>query len=427
MTLSERDLKCIWHPYTQMYTAAPPIAIVKAKGARLWAEDGKTYLDAIASWWTNIHGHGHEHMVQAIAAQAACLDHLIFAGFTHEPAVKLAEKLLPLLPSNQVRVFYSDNGSTAVEVALKMAFQYWHNKGEKRKKVIALKGAYHGDTFGAMAVSGRSAFTQAFESFLFDVIYVEAPVTGSEEDALKEMKNAVDEYGSEIAAFIYEPMIQGTAGMRVMNPAGLQQMIQDCKTRSIFCIADEVMTGFGRTGRMFASEFMTEMPDIMCFSKGLTGGVMALGVTTCTQNVYNAFLSDDRMKTFFHGHSFTANPIACAAAVASLEIFHSEKTLQKVQQIELQHKAFAEQIKTDPKVRNIRVLGVILALEIETPASTSYFNPIAANAYNFFLEWGILMRPLGNVIYLLPPYCISEEDLQYIYEAIKDFIRLQSK
>ncbi|HXC03911.1 MAG TPA: aminotransferase class III-fold pyridoxal phosphate-dependent enzyme, partial [Bacteroidia bacterium] len=274
-----------------MQTASEPIAIVKAAGARLWSESGTCYLDAIASWWTNIHGHGHSHIVQAISKQASELDHLIFAGYTHAPAVQLAEALLHILPPNQARVFYSDNGSTAVEVALKMAFQYWDNQGHSRKKIIALQEAYHGDTFGAMSVSGRSAFTRAFETFLFDVIYVEAPLRKLDMSCLDALKKVLEKEGPEIAAFIYEPLVQGTAGMRMMDPALLQEMISLCKAQGILCIADEVMTGFGRTGKMFASEYLSLHPDIICLSKGITGGVMALGVTTCTHNIYDAFLS----------------------------------------------------------------------------------------------------------------------------------------
>ncbi|MFI5150148.1 MAG: adenosylmethionine--8-amino-7-oxononanoate transaminase [Bacteroidia bacterium] len=422
MSISSRDTNCIWHPYTQMQSAPPPVAIVKAKGAKLWSESGICYIDGIASWWTNIHGHGNESIVKAIATQASVLDHLIFAGFTHEPAVKLAERLLEILPSEQSRVFYSDNGSTAVEVALKMAFQFWTNRGQPRKKIIALHESYHGDTFGAMAVSGRGAFTKPFETFLFDVIYIDAPLRGFKDKCLHELRKVISDTKNEIAAFIYEPLVQGTAGMRMMDPGLLEEMISLCKSNEILCIADEVMTGFGRTGKMFAGDYLSVQPDLICLSKGLTGGVMALGVTSCSLKIYEAFLSDDRMKTFFHGHSFTANPIACAAAIASLELFETENTFEKIQSISAAHTAFAESVKHMPGVKEVRVLGVILALEIQTDTSSSYFNPVASRAYSYFMEQGILLRPLGNIIYILPPYCIQQADLEYIYQTIKAFI-----
>jgi adenosylmethionine-8-amino-7-oxononanoate aminotransferase len=423
MSLTTRDSSIIWHPYTQMQTALPPIGIVRGEGAWLYEETGLRYLDAISSWWTNIHGHAHPYLAEKIHAQALTLEHLIFAGFTHEPAVHLAEMLLSVLPSGQERVFYSDNGSTAVEVALKMALQYWHNKGEKRTKIIALKEAYHGDTFGAMSVSGRSAFTGPFDSLLFDVYFVEAPLPGKEALAFQEMKSLLAVHGNEVAAFLYEPLVQGTAGMRMMNADGLNALVSLCQEQNIICMADEVMTGFGRTGKMFASEHLTVKPDVVCLSKGLTGGMMALGVTTCTRRIYDAFLSEDKMKTFFHGHSYTANPIACAAGIASLELFEKEETLLRVLHLEAKHKAFAEKLKGHKALKELRLLGVILVLELN--GDTSYFNSIRDKAYSFFLEKGILIRPLGNVIYLMPPYCISDPDLDYIYSTLLQFINEQ--
>jgi adenosylmethionine-8-amino-7-oxononanoate aminotransferase len=405
-----------------MKTALPAIGIARGDGACIFDEAEKQYIDAIASWWTNIHGHAHPYLTDAIRRQSATLEHLIFAGFTHEPAVKLAEKLLQILPQNQERVFYSDNGSTAVEVALKMTFQYWQNHGTPRTKVIALRDAYHGDTFGAMSVSGRSAFTQVFESLLFSTEYVEAPVPGNEQKSSDELMEILNREKDHIAAFIYEPLVQGTAGMRVMAPAALDRLIALCKQQGILCIADEVMTGFGRTGRMFASEYLQEKPDLVCLSKGLTGGMMALGVTTSSAKIYDAFLSENKMKTFFHGHSYTANPIACAAGIASLELFEKESSLGKVERIAFLNKTFADSIRSHRSVSEVRYLGVIMAIELKTGEGSSYFHAIRDEAYDYFLSKGILMRPLGNVIYIMPPYCIKEKELQYIYHTITEFL-----
>jgi adenosylmethionine-8-amino-7-oxononanoate aminotransferase len=421
MLLSQRDKQVIWHPYTQMKDAQAA-GIVRGEGAHLYDETGKRYIDAISSWWTNIHGHAHPYIAEKVGEQLKTLEHVIFAGFTHEPAVRLAERLLELLPGRHSRIFYSDNGSTAVEVALKMAFQYWHNKGELRNKVIAFKNAYHGDTFGAMSVSGRGPFNAAFEKFLFDVIYIDAPVPGMEDTALGELQSHLRRHGAQVASFIFEPLVQGTAGMVMHEPGHLQKMMDLCQAHGIICIADEVMTGFGRTGKMFAMEMVKAAADITCLSKGLTGGAMALGVTSCTQKIYEAFLSDDRLKTFFHGHSYTANPVACAAGNASLDLFEKEGTIEKAVYISKKHQYFADGLVMKPVRVAVRQQGTILAIEVRTGESTSYFNAIRDRAYAYFLEKGILMRPLGNVIYLMPPYCISDTDLAYIYGAIEEFL-----
>jgi adenosylmethionine-8-amino-7-oxononanoate aminotransferase len=414
MNLTERDLKVIWHPYTQMQTAMPHIGIVRGEGACLYSEDGKTYIDAVSSWWVNIHGHAHPYIAERVAEQLKKLEHVIFAGFTHEPAVELAERLLALLPQNQAKVFYSDNGSTAIEVALKMCLQYWYNKGQQRTKILAFKNAYHGDTFGAMAVSGRSAFTNAFDKLLFDVEFIDLPTEGN----IESIKSQVSSIKTEIACFIFEPLVQGSAGMIMYEAAYLDELLLHCRQEGIFTIDDEVFTGFGRTGKNFACEYLQHQPDIMCFSKGLTGGTMALGITTCTQHIYDAFLSDDRLKTLFHGHSFTANPIACAAALASMDLFIDPSTAQNMQRITDKHAEFASQIKHHPKIKTIRQTGTILAMEWETGDNTSYFSSLRDTLYQFFLAEGIILRPLGNVLYILPPYCITNEQLGYIYGAI---------
>jgi adenosylmethionine-8-amino-7-oxononanoate aminotransferase len=297
MGLTERDLKVIWHPYTQMKTALPPVPIVRGEGALLFGEDGKQYIDAISSWWVNIHGHAHPYIAKKVAEQLLKLEHVIFAGFTHEGAVELGERLLKILPQNQQKVFYSDNGSTAVEVAIKMCLQYWHNKGENRTRIVAFKNAYHGDTFGAMAVSGRSAFTAAFDQLLFDVEFIDLP----NEENIHRVKSQISSLKSEVACFIFEPLVQGASGMLMYEAKYLDQLMKHCREEGVLMIADEVFTGFGRTGKSFACYHVEELPDVMCFSKGLTGGTMALGLTTCTQEIYDAFLWDDKLKTLFHG------------------------------------------------------------------------------------------------------------------------------
>ncbi|QJW91826.1 adenosylmethionine--8-amino-7-oxononanoate transaminase [Spirosoma taeanense] len=417
--LSARDKAVIWHPFTQMQTAPLPIPIVRGEGSVLYDADNRAYLDMISSWWVTIHGHAHPYIAQRISEQLKTLEHVIFAGFTHQPAVELAERLLTILPENQAKIFYSDNGSTAVEVALKMAFQYWHNLGRPRKKVVALDGAYHGDTFGAMAVGGRSAFTAPFTPFLFDVTYLPAPVAGQEDATLKLAREL---FTDDVAAFIVEPLVQGSGGMVMYEPTVLDELFRLARANDSLIIADEVMTGFGRTGKLFASYYLSEQPDLICLSKGLTGGTMALGVTACTQAIYDAFLSDDKLKTLFHGHSFTANPLACTAALASMDLLLSEETQASIQRISERHARFANRIQGRPTVNNVRQRGTLLAFDLNAGEQTSYFNSIRDRAYNFLLERGVLMRPLGNVLYLMPPYCTTDEQLQYAYDQVEQLL-----
>lgn len=414
MSLVKRDEKVIWHPYTQMKDHLPHIPVVRGKGVYLFAEDGKKYIDAVSSWWVNIHGHAHPHIAEKVAEQLRTLEHVIFAGFTHAPAVQLAERLLPLLPGDQAKVFYSDNGSTAVEVALKMCLQYWANTSKARTKIIAFKKAYHGDTFGAMSVSGRSIFTDPFNALLFDVEFIDLPNAGN----IEQLKSRINYLSNEVACFIFEPMVLGASGMLMYEAAYLDQLIECCQKHGILTIADEVMTGFGRTGKYFSCEALQNRPDIFCLSKGLTGGTMPLGVTTCNNKIFNAFLSDDKLKTLYHGHSFTANPVACAAALASLDILLEPDTLLNIKRITDSHHAFAAKIKGHPKLKNIRQTGTILAMEWETGTDTSYLSGLRNQLYLYFLERGIVMRPLGNILYILPPYVISKEDLEYIYQTI---------
>jgi len=415
MNLVERDLNVIWHPYTQMKTAGRPIPIVKGEGAYLFDETGKKYIDAISSWWTNIHGHAHPYIAKKVAEQLTQLEHVIFAGFTHPTAVELAERLLAILPNNQKKAFYSDNGSTAVEVAIKMCLQYWNNQGRLRTKMLAFKNAYHGDTFGAMAVSGRSAFTAPFDSLLFEVEFIDVPTA----ENISDLKSQISNLKSQLACFIFEPLIQGTAGMVMYEAQHLNELLAHCREEKVLTIADEVFTGFGRTGKPFATSYITEQPDIMCFSKGLTGGTMALGLTTCTRDIFDAFLSDDKLKTLFHGHSFTANPVACASALASMDLFLDPATAENINRIKNSHAQFAERIKNHPKIKTVRQTGTIVAMEWETGNSTSYFSSLRDRLYYYFLDAGIILRPLGNIIYILPPYCITDADLNYIYDKIE--------
>ena len=415
MTLQERDTKVIWHPYTQMKGALPQLPIVRGDGVYLIDEQGNKYIDAVSSWWVNIHGHANAHIAAKVSAQLLQLEHVIFAGFTHEPAVLLAERLLPLLPGKQEKVFYSDNGSTAVEVALKMCFQYWSNKGNtKRKKVLAFKDAYHGDTFGAMSVSGRSIFTNPFNDLLFDVEFIDLP----NENNIIQLQTYISKRQTEIACFIFEPLILGAGGMQMYEANYLDRLIDVCQQHEILCIADEVMTGFGRTGTYFACEQLTSTPDLFCLSKGLTGGTMPLGVTTCNDKIFEAFLSDDKLKTLYHGHSFTANPVACAASLASLDILLDGKTMINMERIAQQHSLFRTKIANHPKVKTSRQTGTIIAIEWETGESTTYLSSLRDKLYLYFLDKGIVLRPLGNIIYILPPYIITNEELAYIYSTI---------
>ena len=416
MSLIERDKKVMWHPYTQMKNALPNVPIVKGEGVYLLDEDGRKYIDAVSSWWVNIHGHAHPYIAEKVAKQLRELEHVIFAGFTHEPAVQLAERLLSLLPGKQAKIFYSDNGSTAVEVALKMCFQYWNNTGNaQKKKVLAFKDAYHGDTFGAMSVSGRSIFTNPFNDLLFDVEFIDLP----NEKNISHLISHISHLSSQLRCFIFEPLILGAGGMLMYEAKHLDELLRACKENDILTIADEVMTGFGRTGTYFACEQLTNEPDIFCLSKGLTGGTMPMGVTSCNEKVFNAFLSDDKLKTLYHGHSFTANPVACAASLASLDILLTDETLANIKRVEQQHIQFFEKIKNNPKVRTLRQTGTIIAIEWETGNNTSYLSGLRDTLYNFFLNKGIILRPLGNIIYILPPYVISNDDLAYIYQTIE--------
>ncbi len=414
-SISKRDQSCIWHPFTQMQSARLPIPIIKAKGVYLYAENGDRYLDAISSWWVNLHGHANPYIVEKIKAQADVLEHVIFADFTHRPAVDLGSRLLPILPGNMSKIFYSDNGSTAVEVALKMALQYWYNQKINRTKIICFKNSYHGDTFGAMSAAGRNGFNKPFWNQLFDVESIDAPRIGHEEESIAQLKSILKK--GEVACFIFEPLILGSGGMIIYSASGLNSLIECCQKHEVLTIADEVMTGFGRTGTLFACEQIHEKPDLICLSKGLTGGFLPLGATACNDKIFNAFLGEHLNQAFLHGHSYTANPLACSSALASLDLLLEKTCFQQREMIEACHKVFCERWHSHHKLKRCETLGTILALEYKTKNS-SYFQSIRDPLYDFFLARGILLRPLGNVLYILPPYCIKKEELQLIYEYI---------
>ena len=422
MNLSERDRQHLWHPYTQHKTAAPIIGIVKGKDALLWDENGKEYIDAIASWWVNPFGHSNTFVADAIYKQLTTLEHVLFGGFTHEPAVKVAEKLLPMLPSNQKKLFFSDNGSTAVEVAIKVALQYFYNKGEKRTTLIACEDAFHGDTFAAMAASGISLYTQAFEGMFVDVIRIPVPTLGNEEASYIALQNALK--SKPCAAFIFEPLVQGAAGMVMYSAESLDKLIEICQENNILTIADEVMTGFGKTGKNFACDYLTKQPDMMCLSKALTAGTIPMAITTFTKDLFDAFYDDDINKALFHGHTFTANPTGCAAALASMELLEQPEMQENILRINKQNLAFQERVQNHPKVKTTRVMGVIFALEIQSESSESYYGTMRNKLYNFFIEKGVILRPVGNIVYILPPYIITNSQLQKVYSIIEEAIEI---
>jgi adenosylmethionine---8-amino-7-oxononanoate aminotransferase len=415
------DQQHVWHPFTQVKTAGEPLPIVRAKDATLYAEDGKTYLDANSSWWVNIHGHGNEYIKQALIEQFDQIDQVIFAGVTHPKAVELATRIVQLLPEKLEKVFFSDDGSTAIEVALKMAFQFWSNEGNPRKRILALEGAYHGDTFGAMSVSQRGVFNQPFEHLFFEVDYLDFPATLELEKHLLEEAEAKFKT-NQFAAFIVEPIVQGSAGMKMYRPAFLENLSFLAQKYDVLVIFDEIMTGWGRTGRLFAMNYTTVEPDIVCLSKGLTGGVLPLGLTIASNKIYNAFLSDDKTKALLHGHSFTANPLACAVACANLDLIEEPSFFENIERISRSHLEFNKRIKIHPKLKDVRQVGTIIAFEIQDDNTSSYFSNIRDKAYDYFLSKGILLRPLGNVIFINPPYCITNEELKKIYDAIESFL-----
>ena len=415
MTLLERDKKYLWHPLTQHKLYSDHLPIIRAKGCILYDEEGKSYIDGISSWYTCMYGHCNHKITSKIKLQLDKLDQIVFSGFTHSPAIELSEKLISILPQNQKKIFFSDNGSTSVDVAIKMALQYYHNKGEKRTRIIALEDAFHGDTFGAMSVSGLSVYNGPFEDFLLEIDRIEVPNSNNFEKVCSKFESIVET--QEVAAFIYEPLVQGAAAMKMYSSVFLEKLLKIAKKNKVLTIADEVMTGFGKTGKNFASEYMNTKPDIICLSKALTAGVAPMAITSCSMEVYDSFYDNEIKKAFFHGHTYSANPLACTAAIAGIDLLLSEEIQKQIAKINSKHREFETRIINHHKVRSTRVLGVIFALDLNI--ETDRYGKPRDKLYKYFMQNGLFLRPLGNTIYILPPYVITDEQLDKIYGVIE--------
>ena len=411
-----RDASPVWHPFTQHALQPSSIAIASAEGAWLTTADGSPILDAISSWWVITHGHRHPHIVAAIKEEADRLDQVIFAGFTHTPAERIAHGLVAIAPRGLAHVFFSDSGSTSVEVALKMALGYWLNVGEPRHRILALEHGYHGDTVGGMSVGTRGVFNAPYAPLLFEVTRLPFPAAGREQETLDALENACRQGGA--AALIVEPLILGAGGMLVYSADTLAAMKRICERHGVFFIADEVMTGWGRTGTLFACEQAGITPDILCLAKGITGGALPLAATLCTPAIFEAHLSADRTKTLFHSSSYTANPLACAAAVANLEVWMREPVGNRVVALAAAQAQHLSAFEGDGRFRNARRLGTIAALDIAVD-DAGYLADVGPKLYEFFLERGVLLRPLGNTVYVMPPYCITDDELDLVYDAIR--------
>lgn len=414
----ENDASFIWHPLTQHKTAQAPLAISHAKGNYLYDHDGKKYFDGISSWYTCSYGHANPSLTNAIKNQVDQLHHVVFAGMTHEPAAKLSKKLIGILPSNQQKLFFSENGSTSVEIGLKMAFQYHFNKGEKRNIVVALENGFHGDTFGAMSASGLSVYNGPFEDFFIDVVRIPAPTR----DNLHEVLALVDSLSQQhkISSFIYEPLVQGAAAMQLNDAESLCQVINKFQQHGVVAIADEVMTGFGKTGTYFASDQIGAKPDIICLSKALTGGIMPMAITACTQKIYDAFYDDELAKGLFHGHTYSGNPLGCIVASAAIDLLVSEEIQGNIKRITNTHLDFAAQIKGLEKVAAVRTRGIILAIDlaIEMERYGSKRNEM----FQWFWQRGLFLRPLGKTVYIVPPFTSTSEEMSFVYGLLEEFL-----
>ncbi len=420
-TWLEKDKKYVWHPFTQMKTAAVPLEVVSAKDASFYTANGDKYIDVNSSWWVNVHGHGNDYIGKALMEQFARIDHTIFADATHHKAIELAERVCSKLPDSFQKVFFSDNGSTAVEVALKMVVQYWYNQGINKPGILALDGAYHGDTFGAMSVGQRGGFNTPFEPYFFEVDFLDFPVTDKEQDILEDARQKMR--SGKVACLIVEPLVQGSAGMRMYRPEFLDQLIRIAREFDVKVIMDEVMTAWGRTGKLFAMEHCEEIPDIVCLSKGLTGGTLPLGLTVATNEIYNAFLSDNKANALLHGHSFTGNSLACACACASLDLFERDSTWENIDRIVQWNKSLTRELEGHPKIKNIRYKGTILAIELEEKEGSSYYSKMRDEIVSHFLKNGIFIRPLGNIFFFNPPYCITDDELNKVRQATIEFLQ----
>jgi adenosylmethionine-8-amino-7-oxononanoate aminotransferase len=416
--LLDDDARYIWHPLTQHKTAMAPKAIASASGNYLYDFQGNRYFDAISSWYTCSYGHANKALTEAIKQQVDKLHHVVFAGMTHEPATVLAKKLIGILPYNQAKVFYSENGSTSVEIAVKMAFQYHFNRGEKRNVIIALENGFHGDTFGAMSVSGLSVYNGPFEDLLIEVLRVPAPTANNIEAVLVQVADMLKE--NKVASFIYEPLVQGAAAMQLNDATALCQLLRIFKLHGVLNIADEVMTGFGKTGTLFASDQLLNKPDIMCLSKALTGGIMPMAVTSTTQEVYDAFYKDELAAGFFHGHTYSGNPLGCAVASAAIDLLTSKEIQESCKRIAASHSAFVEKLTQNKNVENVRAIGVILAFDLVM--SMERYGSQRNKIFNWFWEHGIFLRPLGNTIYIVPPFTTTTAELDMLYDTILRFL-----
>lgn len=418
----------IWHPFTQHGLREPVPLVERAEGAMLHTADGAAFVDAVSSWWVTTHGHCHPRIMAAIAEQAQRLDQIIFAGWTHRPAEDVAAALRAIMPESLTRVFFSDSGSTCVEVALKMALGYWHARAEKdggqpRHRIVVMEYSYHGDTIGTMSVGARGVFNRPYEPLLFDVARIPFPAAGAQQatlDALEAFCKAPD-----TAALIVEPLVLGAGGMLMYAPETLAEMHAICRRHGVLFIADEVMTGWGRTGTLLACDQAGVAPDILCLSKGLTGGAVPLAVTMASEPIFEAHWSTDRARMFFHSSSYTANPIACAAASANLAIWREEPVLDRVADLAARQARWLEKLGQFCHFDNPRQCGTIAALDLRTKGESGYLNDLAPRLMAFFRTRGILLRPLGNTVYVMPPYCVTDAQLEQVWNAIGEAVVLE--
>ncbi|MBC7389188.1 MAG: adenosylmethionine--8-amino-7-oxononanoate transaminase [Opitutaceae bacterium] len=417
--LAEKDAQFVWHPF-DIFRNSSNLLVERTLGNKIYTKDGRILTDMVSSWWVNLHGHNHPHIVHAIQKQAEKLSHVIFSGFSHEPAITLAERLIGILPGKMDKIFFSDNGSTAVEVGLKMALQYWFNIGRHKTKILAFEGAYHGDTFGAMSLAGPEPFNKPFQHHLFEVVYLPFPDEQNfeviEHILFKEFETG------EVAALVYEPMIQGVGGMRLFNKTLQEKILEKCRLNEVLLVADEVMTGFGRTGKLFASEFFKVKPDIICLSKGITGGFLPLGATSATKNIYEVFNCSDKRKIFLHGHSYTGNALSCAAANASLDLLLTEDCKQRIESISKTQSQFLRKLEGNKRLEWFVSLGTILTMSQIPEKSKGYFDSKSEKAYQYFLERNLLLRPLGNALYLSPPYCTEISELIEAQNVVLEYL-----
>jgi len=410
----------VWYPYTQMQTASEPIKVVKGDGVYITDDKGNDYIDAISSWWVNIHGHANPVIAQAIYEQAKTLEQVIFAGCTHDPALQLAEKLLVKSEMEGGKVYFSDNGSTAVEIAVKMAVQYFYNLGRPRTKILTWENDFHGETFGAMSVSDQGGLNAAFENLMFETIKIPIPKSINDNAAFEKIRTLISD--ESFSAFVFEPLIQGAGGMVMYEPIILQKTLEIIRTSETIIIADEVMTGFYRTGTFLATQQIEIKPDIICIAKGLTGGFLPLSVSICNDRIFKGFLSGEKNKALFHGHSYTANPLGCAAALASISLTEKESFLKNLESIKHILKAKTLSYKTSYPQLDPRCCGTIFAINIPSEKE-GYFSNLYASIQEYFIQRNIFLRPLGNVLYIMPPLVITSEELHYIFQKIDDFIR----